>query len=541
MKKHVARCGTLAIVASLVLGPSVPGFGQGMPGHGGAARPTDEKLGRVHFTTSCSPAVQGDLDRAVALLHSFWYSAAVKAFTAVAAAEPSCAMAYWGVAMSWWYPLWEPPGANALQRGTAAVEKAVSLGGKTERERDYIAAIQAFYKDADKVDHRTRALAYEAAMERVYVKYPDDREGAIFYALALDATALPTDKSYAKQLKAGAILEKIFVEQPEHPGIAHYVIHSYDYPPLASRALDASRRYAKIAPSAAHALHMPSHIFTRLGLWEESAQSNADSVTAAKPDGDMQGQLHALDYMAYAYLQLAQDQKARGVVDAARSFGKVERETNATAYAQVAIPARFVVERRRWAEAVGLEPIETRYAHVNGITYLARAVGLARSGDTTGARREVERLATLREALAQAKQGYWGDQVEVQRRAAAGWTARAEGKNDEALALLHGAADLEDSMEKHPVTPGSILPAREMLGDLLLDLGQPKLALVEYEASLRREPRRFNGIYGAGLAAEQAGEPVKAKSYYTDLVAMAAQADGERPELAHARGFLAKP
>ncbi len=541
MKRHAARCGTLAIVASFVLGPSVPGFGQGMPGHGGTARPTDEKLGRVHFTTACSPAVQGDFDRAVALLHSFWYSAAVKAFTAVAAAEPSCAMAYWGVAMSWWYPLWEPPGANALQQGTAAVEKAVSIGGKTERERDYIAAIQAFYKDADTVNHRTRALAYEAAMERVYVKYPDDREGAIFYALALDATALPTDKSYAKQLKAGAILEKIFGEQPEHPGIAHYVIHSYDYPPLASRALDASRRYAKIAPSAAHALHMPSHIFTRLSLWEESAQSNADSVTAAKPDGDMQGQLHALDYMAYAYLQLAQDEKARGVVDAARSFGKVERETNATAYAQVAIPARFVVERRRWAEAIGLEPIETRYAHVNGITYLARAVGLARSGDTAGARREVERLATLREALAQAKQGYWGDQVEVQRRAAAGWMARAEGKNDEALALLRGAADLEDSMEKHPVTPGSILPAREMLGDLLLDLGQPKLALVEYEASLRREPRRFNGIYGAGLAAEQAGEPVKAKSYYTGLVAMAAQADGERPELAHARGFLAKP
>jgi hypothetical protein len=450
-------------------------------------------------------------------------------------------MAYWGVAMSWWYPLWEPPGPNALQQGTAAVEKALNIGGKTERERDYIAAIQAFYRDADRVDHRTRALAYEAAMERVYLKYSDDREGAIFYALALDATALPTDKTYAKQLKAGAILEKIFVEQPEHPGIAHYVIHSYDYPPLAPRALDASRRYAKIAPSASHALHMPSHIFTRLGLWEESAQSNAESAGAAKPDGDSQGQLHALDYMAYAYLQLAQDGKARGVVDAARSFGKVERETNATAYAQVAIPARFVVERRHWTEAVALEPIETRYAHVNGITYLARAIGAARSGDAASARREVERLATLREALAQAKQGYWGDQVEVQRRAAAGWTARAEGKHDEALALLRGAADLEDSMEKHPVTPGSILPAREMLGDLLLELGQPRLALVEYEASLRREPRRLNGLYGAGLAAEQAGEPGKARGYYSDLAGMTAQADGERPEVVHARGFLAKP
>jgi hypothetical protein len=507
---------------------------------GAAPVAAQDKLGQVHFAVSCAPAVQKDFDRAVALLHSFWYSAAVMAFTAIGVADADCAMAHWGVAMSRWYPLWEPPSPAALKQGWDAVEKAKAIGGKTDRERDYIAAIEAFYKDADQLDHRTRALTYEAAMERVYQRYPDDREAAVFYALALNATALPTDKSYAKQLRAGEILEKVFAEQPQHPGVAHYIIHSYDYAPLANRALPAARRYAAIAPAAPHALHMPSHIFTRLGLWEDSARSNAESVAAAKPDGDTQGQLHALDYMAYAYLQVAQDAKARGVVDAARGFGRLERETGATAYAQAAIPARYALEKRQWAEATALEPPTTRYSHVVGITYFARAVGFARSGDVAGARKEVDRLQALREALVQAKQGYWSDQVEIQRRAAAGWVARAEGKNDEALGLLRAAADLEDSTEKHPVTPGPILPAREQLGDLLLELGQARPALEAYEASLRREPNRFNGLAGAARAAELAGDPAKARGLYERVVALGAQADTERAELAQARAFLGK-
>jgi hypothetical protein len=536
-----AKAWILSFALAALVAVTTPAVAQDKPAHAhepaGAAA---EKLGQVHFPVSCTPAAQKDFDRAVALLHSFWYTAAVKAFTAVADADPGCAMAHWGLAMSWWYPLWEPPSAGALKQGWTAVERAKAIGAPTDRERGYVAAIEAFYKDADRLDHRTRALAYETAMESLSLRYPDDREAAIFCALALDATALPSDKTYAKQLKAGAILERVFAEQPQHPGVAHYIIHSYDYAPLATRALDASRRYAKIAPSSAHALHMPSHIFTRLGLWQESVLSNADSAVAAKPDGDAQGQLHAMDYMVYAYLQLGQDGKARGVVDAARGFGRVERETGATAYAQAAVPARLALERRRWAEAATLEPPETRYAHVTGITFFARAVGAARGGDLAVARRDVDRLQALRETLVQAKQGYWADQVEIQRRAAAGWLARAEGKNDEAVALLRSAADLEDSTEKHPVTPAPVLPAREMLGDLLLELGQARPALVEYEASLRREANRFNGLLGAARAAEQAGDAATAKRYYVQFVVLAAQADPDRPELVQAKAFLAR-
>ncbi|PYO55950.1 MAG: hypothetical protein DMD83_16995 [Candidatus Rokuibacteriota bacterium] len=486
--------------------------------------------------------MQPSFDRAVALLHSFWYGAAVKAFSELGSNDPGCAMAHWGVAMSLWYPLWEPPSAAVLKQGGEAVQKAKAIGGKTDRERDYIGAIETFYRDADKLDHRTRALAYEAAMERVYTKYPDDREAAIFYALALDATQLPTDKTYANALKAGQILEKVFAEQPNHPGVAHYIIHSYDYPPLSARALDAARRYAKIAPSAPHALHMPSHIFTRRGLWEESIQSNASAAAAAKSDADAQGQLHAMDYMVYAHLQLAQDGKAWRVVEETVTFGKIERETAATAYAQASIPARYVLELRRWSQAAALPVLSRpeRYTHAEGITHFARALGAARTGDIAAARREVERLQALRDTLVQAKQGYWADQVEVQRRAAAGWLAWAEGQPEEAVALMRRAADLEDSTEKHPVTPAAVLPARELLGDLLAELNQPALAVREYEASLQREPNRFNGLYGAARTAELSGDLTKAKAFYAKVVELGSQADTGRPELAAARAFLAK-
>jgi tetratricopeptide (TPR) repeat protein len=538
--RYAAR---LVVLSALLTLAGAVAVGAQSHQHQPAGATPPQQLGTVHFATSCQPAVQASFDRAVALLHSFWYSAAVKEFTAVGASDPGCAMAYWGVAMSSWYPLWDPPTPAALKQGVDAVQKARAIGAKTDRERDYIEAIAAFYTDVDSRDHRTRALAYEAAMEQLHGKYSQDREAAVFYALALDATQLPTDKTYQNVLKAGVILEAVFVEQPTHPGIAHYLIHSYDYPPLAKRALDAARRYAKIAPSAPHALHMPSHIFTRLGLWSESIQSNADSARAAKPDGDAQGQLHAMDYMAYAQLQLAQDAKARKVLDDTLSFGKIERETGATSYAQASIPARYALERRRWSEAAALPviPRSDRFTQVVGISYFARGIGAARSGDAASARREEERLQTLRDALTSAKIGYWADQVEVQRRAVAGWAARAEGKNEEALTLVRSAADLEDSTEKSPVTPAPVLPARELLGDLLMELGQPAAALREYEASLQREPNRFNGLYGAGRAAELSGDLAKAKTFYARVVTLGAEADTERPELVAARAFVAKP
>jgi tetratricopeptide (TPR) repeat protein len=511
-----------------------------------------EKLGQVHFPVSCSDAAQQQFDRAVALLHSFWYEEAVKAFTQVTQTDPRCAMGSWGMAMSLWYPLWYPPSPAALQQGAAAVEQAKATGAPTAREQAYIAAIEAFYKEADKLDHRTRAVAYEKAMEQLHLRYPDDREATVFYALALDTTAVPTDKTYANQLKAAELLEQVFAEEPNHPGVAHYLIHSYDYPPLAGRALTAARSYAKIAPSAPHALHMPSHIFTRLGLWQESIQSNAASAAASKEYASKVGaagawpeQLHSMDYLTYAYLQGAQDRDAKRVVDELLEIQKAEPESLPAAYAFAAIPARYALERRRWADAatLTLHPGSfpwSRFRWGEAITVFSRALGAARSGDVAKAGKEVDTLQSLHSALVEAKQSYWADQVEIQRRAAAAWVAHAEGKHDEALALMRSAADLESSTEKHPVTPGPIVPARELLGELLLDLNQPAQALAELEASLRTDPNRLNGLYGAARAAELSGDHGKARTYYASLVALCEQADSERPELLTAKAFLAK-
>lgn len=511
-----------------------------------------EKLGKVHFPTSCSPTAQAQFERAVALLHSFWYEEAVKAFTAVTQADLSCAMGYWGVAMSMWYPLWSPPSPATLKQGWAIVEKAKAAGAKTQREQDYIRAIETFYKDSDKLDHRTRALAYEKAMEELYLRYPDDREVTVFYALSLNATALPTDKTYANQLKAAAILEKVFAERPNHPGVAHYLIHSYDYPPLASRSLTAARSYAKIAPSVPHALHMPSHIFTRLGLWHESIDSNRDSAAAGKEyfvragRADVWDQtLHAMDYQVYAYLQGAQDREAMRILEVLMATRKADPETRAAAYAIAAIPARFALERRNWAEAASLSvhPMVfpwNRYPWGEAITSFARALGAARTGDVTTARKEIEKLQSLRDTLAQAKDKYWADQVEVQRRAAAAMLAHAEGKSQEALDLLRSAADLEGSMEKAPVTPAPVVPARELLGELLLELNRLAQALSEFEATLAVEPNRFRSLFGAGRAAELSGDIGKAKAFYAKLVALCDRADTQRPELQQARAFVTK-
>ena len=526
--------------------------GNGAMEHHGAmpAPAADEKLGEVHFPVSCNKDAQKRFERAVAILHSMWYEEAVKAFTGVAEADPACAMAWWGVAMSHWYPLWFPPPAPALKAGAEAVAKAEAIGAKDEREHDYIAAIAAFYRDSEKLDHRTRALAYESAMARLHQQFPDDREAAIFYALALDATALPTDKSLANQRKAAAILEPIFAEQPNHPGIAHYLIHSDDSPALAEAGLRAARRYAEIAPSVPHALHMPSHIFTRLGYWQESIDTNLRSAEAGQVYAkEVFGQgvgwdqsLHAMDYLAYAYLQLGEDRKARAVVDEIMAFKKVTPDTLAVAYAMAAVPARYAVERRNWAEAAKLElPPATvawdKFPWTAAMINFARALGKAHTQDLTGAKAEIDKLAATRDTL-KAKDKYWSDQVEAQRRASVAILAQAEGRYDEAIRELRAAADLEDSMDKHPVTPGGIAPLRELLGDLLLDLRQPAAALTDYERLLTSTPNRLRTLYGAAKSADAAGDRAKAKQYFQRLADLGSKADAPRPELKEATAYI---
>jgi hypothetical protein len=514
-----------------------------------------EQLGAVQFKVSCDAAVQADFNRAVALLHSFALDAAVTQFNAVAARDAACGMAHWGVAMSWLgNPLAGPTSPKGLQEGSAAVARAKAAGAKTQRERDYIAAIEAFYADHATVDHRTRATRYEKAMERLSAAYPDDREAAIFYALALNITLNPNDKTYANQLKAAALLEKAFTEQPGHPGVAHYLIHSYDFPPIAQKGLPAAKRYATIAPSAPHALHMPSHIFTRVGDWQQSIDTNKASAKAAATGAGAAEHsyglrsyeaLHAYDYMMYGFMQLAKDREAQTVMDEVLSTKKLNVDHFAGAFALAAIPARYTLERGRYADAARLAftPSDLawdKFPQAESITWFARGLGAARSGDLPSARRDVARLEALRDSMNAAKNTYWAQQSEIQRRAVASWIALGEGRRDEALALARSAADLEDSTEKHPVTPGSIKPARELLGEMLLEVKDPAGALREFEASQKVDPNRLNGLWGAGRAAELARDATRAQAYYGRLVALTQTADTERPELAHAKKYLGK-
>ena len=504
-----------------------------------------ERLGSVSFPTSCAPAVQKQFQRGVAMLHSFWYEEAERAFNDVATADPGCAMAYWGVAMSYFHPIWDTRGPDAaiLKKGVEAVEKAKAAPTKTQRERDYIAAIEVFYEDSDKLDHRTRVLAYESAMERVYTRYPDDHEAAAFYSLALlgSAAASPVDKTLARQRKAGAIAEKVFAAEPNHPGAAHYIIHAYDYPPLAAKALPAARAYAKIAPDAPHALHMPSHIFTRLGLWQESIDSNIASARAAQKAGMVGEQLHASDYLEYAYLQRGQDEQAKRVLDAMPAIKGGLRSYFQGVYATATMPARYVIERRRWAEAAKLEvPSGSpggKLSWAEATTYYARALGCAHTGDIEEARLAIQKLEADRNTLVELQETYWAGQVEIQRREAAGMLASAQGKKDEALELLRSAADMEDASEKHPVTPGPVVPARELLGEFLLATDKPADALVAFESTLQRSPNRFNALYGAARAAQNAGQREKARQYYSALVEVSDPVS-PRPELRTAKSYL---
>jgi len=541
MSRVIARLFRTTAAILMLMGP-LSGSQEGHSGH---------DVGAVHFPVSCSPAAQKVFDRGVALLHSFWYDEASRTFTEVAEIDPGCAMAYWGMAMSLYHPLWAPPAPVDLAKGQADVEKAKSAAAKTQRERDYIVALEAFYRDSNTRSHGARALAWRKAMERLSERYPEDREAAIFFALSLLGTASATDKTYANQKRAAVILDRILPEQPNHPGIAHYLIHAYDSPQLAALALPAARSYAKTAPAVPHALHMPSHIFTALGLWDDSIESNLASASAARahlgntsPRFASQDELHAMDYLVYAYLQTCRDSAARSLVERTAAITSVDQNVFQAGYALAAIPARYALERRRWSVAASLEVRPSSIAwsefpYAEAITHFARALGAARSGNPAAARAEIDRLAAIRRALAQVEGQYdWGAQVEIQRLSATAWAEHSQGDDVSALHTMRSAAELEDSAEKHPVTPGPVLPARELLGELFLELDRPELALAEFEAVLRRFPGRFNATYGAARAAELSGDQKHAVKRYRDLLGLCGRADTERLELQNARSYL---
>ncbi len=513
---------------------------------------TGERLGTVHFSTSCTPAAQTAFDRALALLHSFEFGAAIEGFTAAATADRSCAIASWGIALA----RWSNPFAAMIRtpaqiaQGLAAIRTAQQVGARTDRERAYIAAASTLYVDADKIDQATRVVAYEKAMAALAARYPDDREASIFWALALAISAPPTDKTYANQLRAAAILEKIYPEQPDHPGITHYIIHSYDVPALADRAIDAAHRYAIIAPSAPHALHMPSHTFTRVGAWQDSIEANIASAAVADKLNARGEELHASDYLVYAYLQSGQDRAAQtlmqGIPKIAAQFDPEVVSSaapgSAGVFALAAIPARWVLEQRDWKAAAALTPgAPSRYPYAEGVTYFARALGATHTGALIDARASIAKLKEISDQLARAEEAYWAEQVSIQHDEASAFLMLAEGRADNALAAMRAAAQREDATEKSPVTPGPLAPARELLGDMLLDLRQPAAALVEFRKTLAKEPNRFRAMYGAAKAAELSGDRAAARQYYEQLLKVCARADVPgRAELVEARTAVKK-
>lgn len=513
-----------------------------------------EHFGSVHIPISCSEDAQRQFDRAVAILHSFFYPETVKAFSAIAQAEPSCAMAYWGVAISQRpNPLVPPFSREALQAGWDAIEKARSSRAPTQYERDWIEALSVFFEHYDTLDQKTRTAKYEAAMASLHERYPQDTEVAVFYALALNEAVDLTDKSYSRQLKAAAILERLAPVLPDHPGIAHLLIHSYDYAPIAARGLPAARRYAALEPSAPHALHMPSHIFSTLGMWQDAIQADLASDAAAKayatalnPGSVVNpavnaARYHSLDFLTNAYLQLAQDKRARAIVDERNSVAELSpdyRYSGHTAFA--AIPVRYAIERGAWAEAAALQVPRTPYPQAEAITWFGRALGAARSGDLADARRDLDEIARLRVKLANAHDAYWIEQLDVQADAARAWIALGERRVDEAIASMCVAADREDRTEKNVAMENRLSPMRELLGELLLQANRPAEAQREFEVSLTSVPNRFRSLAGAGRAAALAGHKAEARLHYEQLLALAQDSDSERAPLKAAREFLAK-
>ena len=495
-----------------------------------------EKLGTVRFATSCNDVAQKEFDRAVALLHSFQFSQAIDGFNAALRDDHSCAIAYWGISLSQWSNPFAPglKDVSQLQDGRHAAERGQTIGAPTDRERAYIAAVSKLYADFEKTPQQVRLLAYRDAMADLASQYPQDQEASIFYALALAASEEPTDKTYASRLKAGAILEALFAKNPEHPGLAHYIIHTYDVPPLAGRALQAAQRYSAIAPDAPHALHMPSHTFTRVGYWQDSIESNLAAAAAARREGQTTEELHALDYQVYAYLQTAQDNAARRLVE---SLPEVTSRFNpkqvisgagppaAGYFALAAIPARFALERQDWKAAARLAVRESPFPYTDAMTHFARGLAAARIGDIASARASLEALTRIHERLTKSNEGYWAQQVEIQRRGVSAWTALAEGRRDDALQEMSSAADLEDATEKSVLTPGPLAPSRELLGEMLLQIERPEQALLEFEATLKREPNRFRTLDGAARAAQLEGDGVISRAYFRLLLKVCEHAD----------------
>jgi tetratricopeptide (TPR) repeat protein len=501
-------------------------------------RKPPEQLGNVSFANSCQPAVQPTFERAVALLHSFWWREGEKTFREVLEQDPNCAIATWGIATILIGNTFSTgPTPAQAQQAKEAIERGRAIGAKTERERLFIEAVAQYYERFAERPHGARMKSLSDGFEAVAKRFPEDDEAQIFSAIYLTATQDPTEQTFASALKAAAILEVQFKKHPDHPGVAHYLIHSYDYPPIAEKGLNAAKRYSEIAPSAPHALHMPSHIFTRVGAWQDSAASNLRSASVAKSGKDFNDQLHAMDYLVYAYLQLARDTDAQRVVEEAPGV-RGNDQVRGTPYALAAIPARYAIERGAWKDAAQLQPQATRFQFTAALTHFARALGAARSGDVAVAERDVHELARIVDALKAAKDAYWTIEVEVQRLAAAAWVACARGNRDAALDLMRAAANLEDKSEKAAVSPGRLVPAHELLGDMLLESGKPSEALAEYERSQVRDPNRFRSLYGAGQAAAQSGSRDKARYYFSKLVEMAGSGD-PRPEMEKARRYLA--
>lgn len=499
----------------------------------------DQQLGNVHFETSCNEVAQRRVDRAMRYQHSFWYEQAKEIFEDAAKADPTCAIAHWGIALTLLNNPHSPiPTAN-LAPGLAAIQKAKAIGAKTERERDYIDALAVMYVDHEKLSHRQRITSFLKAMEALAAKYPNDDEAQIAYAITLNTSASPTDKTYSQQTKGAALLEPISKRIPQHPGVTHYLIHLYDYPETAEKGLEAANRYAKIAPAAPHAQHMPSHIYTRVGYWKESISSNAAAAKAAKADKEASNQLHGQDYMVYAHLQLGQDKSANIVIDEMTASQNIGAGAFASQFALAASPARYVVERGDWSGAAQLQVRPGPFNQTMAITHFARALGAARSGKPESAKADIAKLAELRDKLREAKDAYWSEIVDIQRQVASAWVLAAEGKHDDALKAMSAAADAEDKTEKAPVTPGPLAPARELYGVMLLERGMAKEALGAFEATKAKEPNRFHGYWGAAQAAERLGDKTKAKENYQHLIALTVAADSERPEITAARKFVA--
>jgi tetratricopeptide (TPR) repeat protein len=502
-------------------------------------------LGDVSFPVSCTPEAQKRFNTAVALLYSFYWEKVDRALAEVLAADPTCAMAYWAKAVaSLDNALGSPPTPKLEKEGWAAVEKAKQLGGKTPREREYIAAVEQVFKNYGTVPFKTRAVAYEKALEQLYVRYPEDSEAAVLYAFWLQVTADRNDQTYAQQLKSARILDKVFAAQPNHPGVAHFLIHAYDFPAIAEHGVNAAKRYASIAPDSPHALHMPSHIFSRVGQWQDSIDMNVRSRAVAKQARDA---YHALDYLVYASLQLARDAQVRKWVEFVATAPKPNEETRQVAYAGAVIPARYALERGDWASAaqLSLHPTPANFdwkpfPEGEAVNAYARGLGAARGGNAAATKTEIARLARLRDTMVAQKKDYWIEQANIQVDALTAWVARAEGKNEDAVRLLRAAADREDKTEEHVMMPGRVIPVREMLGELLLDLQQPKAALATFEQSLQADPSRFRNLYGAARAAELAGDREKAGRFYDQLLKqVGAQAD-DRREIRQAKAFAAR-